>query len=268
MYALDKARVAAHLAQLEQRIEPDIDGEVDMRRLAHRLGEPLGDGRGLARVRSRAAHELGIARDIGRQPGARRHLHFTAQVAAGIDHGLELAGELLAAGAEDRTRLWKARHNAYFACLQLKPGSRSFTTDVCVPISRLAECITETIRDNYGADLAANSLRGTQNALTPRLGPQLPPGPTGGPMKQMASAAMVGAGDDTGTPGRQQRDERAAPMPDALGQLAGVPKSGPQPHALTGAVQRAMGLRRGRPLLMMDVAVPRDVDPAAAGIVI
>ncbi|MGB2817678.1 MAG: FAD-linked oxidase C-terminal domain-containing protein [Burkholderiaceae bacterium] len=56
---------------------------------------------------------------------------------------------------EERSRLWEARHNAYFACLQLKPGARSFTTDVCVPISRLAECITETIRDTAASTLPA-----------------------------------------------------------------------------------------------------------------
>jgi D-lactate dehydrogenase (cytochrome) len=56
---------------------------------------------------------------------------------------------------EDRTRLWSARHNAYFACLQLKPGSRSCTTDVCVPISRLAECIAETIKDTEASRLPA-----------------------------------------------------------------------------------------------------------------
>ncbi|UOD49206.1 FAD-binding oxidoreductase [Orrella daihaiensis] len=42
---------------------------------------------------------------------------------------------------EERSRLWTARHNAYFAGLQLRPGCRASTTDVCVPISRLAECI-------------------------------------------------------------------------------------------------------------------------------
>lgn len=46
---------------------------------------------------------------------------------------------------EERTRLWNARHMAYFAMLQLRPGCRSFTTDVCVPISRLAQCITQTM---------------------------------------------------------------------------------------------------------------------------
>lgn len=48
---------------------------------------------------------------------------------------------------EDRSRLWQARHDAYFACLQLKPGCRCFPTDVCVPISRLAECIDATYAD-------------------------------------------------------------------------------------------------------------------------
>ncbi len=47
---------------------------------------------------------------------------------------------------EDRNRLWTARHNAYFAGLQLRPGCRASTTDVCVPISRLAECIDEATK--------------------------------------------------------------------------------------------------------------------------
>ena len=45
---------------------------------------------------------------------------------------------------EDRTRLWQARHDVLFACLNLLPGSRGITTDVCVPISRLAEAIAAT----------------------------------------------------------------------------------------------------------------------------
>jgi len=43
---------------------------------------------------------------------------------------------------EERTRLWNARHNAYFACLQVRPGCRAISTDTCVPISRLADSIT------------------------------------------------------------------------------------------------------------------------------
>ena len=48
---------------------------------------------------------------------------------------------------EDRSRLWTARHNAYFALLQMRPGARAITTDCCVPISRLAECILDTKAD-------------------------------------------------------------------------------------------------------------------------
>jgi D-lactate dehydrogenase (cytochrome) len=51
------------------------------------------------------------------------------------------------AQAEDRNKLWAARHQAYFAGLQLRPGSRAVSTDVCVPISRLTECILATAAD-------------------------------------------------------------------------------------------------------------------------
>jgi len=48
---------------------------------------------------------------------------------------------------EDRNRLWSARHHAYFAGLQLRHGARAVSTDVCVPISRLTECMLETAAD-------------------------------------------------------------------------------------------------------------------------
>ena len=46
--------------------------------------------------------------------------------------------------AEDRSRLWQARHDGYHAARRLRPGAQAFATDVCVPISRLAECVTAT----------------------------------------------------------------------------------------------------------------------------
>ncbi len=48
---------------------------------------------------------------------------------------------------EDRSRLWQARHDAYYAALALRPGAKGMPTDVCVQISRLADCIAETQRD-------------------------------------------------------------------------------------------------------------------------
>ena len=71
----------------------------------------------------------------------------------------EIASELgggpfdWATKAEDRTRLWQARHDAYWAGRDLRKGAQAVATDVCVPISRLAECVTAT-----QADIAASRL--------------------------------------------------------------------------------------------------------------
>ena len=56
---------------------------------------------------------------------------------------------------EDRAALWRMRHNAYYACLALRPGCTAWVTDVCVPISRLAEAVEET-----RADIAASFIPG------------------------------------------------------------------------------------------------------------
>src|SRR5204862_2023942 len=70
---------------------------------------------------------------------------------AGVEEQSERFGEIareLGGGSfewavrpEDRTRLWQARHDAYWAARALRPGASAIATDVCVPISRLAECV-------------------------------------------------------------------------------------------------------------------------------
>jgi D-lactate dehydrogenase (cytochrome) len=60
-----------------------------------------------------------------------------------------------AARAEERSRLWQARHDAFWATMALRPGAKGIVTDVCMPISRLAECITAVQRDIAAAGLLA-----------------------------------------------------------------------------------------------------------------
>jgi len=73
----------------------------------------------------------------------------------------EIAAELgggpfdWATRAEDRTKLWQARHDAYWAGRALRPGTQAVATDVCVPISRLADCVAETQRDIEASRLVA-----------------------------------------------------------------------------------------------------------------
>jgi len=54
---------------------------------------------------------------------------------------------------EERTRLWTARHNAYFAAIQSRPGCRAISTDTCVPISRLADCLLESVSEAEASGL-------------------------------------------------------------------------------------------------------------------
>jgi D-lactate dehydrogenase (cytochrome) len=85
----------------------------------------------------------------GSDSGVREQAETVQQIAGGNGgHRFEWASH-----PEDRKKLWNARHNAFFAALQLKPGCKAVVTDVCVPISRLAECVTAT-----EADLQASSL--------------------------------------------------------------------------------------------------------------
>ena len=63
------------------------------------------------------------------------------------------AGFEWATTPEERTRLWTARHHAYFAGMQLKPGCRTVTTDTCVPISHLAECVVQASVEAEAAGL-------------------------------------------------------------------------------------------------------------------
>jgi D-lactate dehydrogenase (cytochrome) len=79
----------------------------------------------------------------GTEAGVAEQVEMVKAIASG--HG---GGEFRwATQAEDRNKLWQARHNAYYAALALRPGAKGMATDVCVPISRLADCVSETKRD-------------------------------------------------------------------------------------------------------------------------
>ncbi len=71
------------------------------------------------------------------------------EIAAGHGGG----GFAWATKPEERTKLWQARHDVFWAMATLRPGARAFATDTCVPISRLADCVEETL-----ADIAASGL--------------------------------------------------------------------------------------------------------------
>lgn len=85
----------------------------------------------------------------GSEAGVKEQAEMAQQIAH--EHGGE--DFQWATTPEERTRLWTARHRAYFAGLQMKPGCRTVTTDTCVPISRLTECISQAVADAEAAGL-------------------------------------------------------------------------------------------------------------------
>jgi D-lactate dehydrogenase (cytochrome) len=78
-----------------------------------------------------------------------------AQLAEEITVGFGARGFAWATGAEERNKLWRARHDAYWACLALKPGHQGIATDAIVPISRLAEAILGAKQDIEASGLSA-----------------------------------------------------------------------------------------------------------------
>ena len=87
----------------------------------------------------------------GTKAGTAEQIETISALAA--DHGG--SAFRFATRTEDRTRLWKARHNAYYAAKALKPGGFAFATDACVPLSRLAEAIAETRAEIAEAGMVA-----------------------------------------------------------------------------------------------------------------
>jgi D-lactate dehydrogenase (cytochrome) len=79
----------------------------------------------------------------GSPAGVKEQAELVQEIAS--DHG----GNAFewASTPEERTRLWTARHNAYFAAIQSRPGCRAISTDTCVPISRLADCLLDSVAE-------------------------------------------------------------------------------------------------------------------------
>ncbi len=87
----------------------------------------------------------------GTDAGVKEQAETMQQIAS--DHG---GGAFeWATKPEDRSRLWKARHNAYYAAMALSPGKQAFATDACVPISRLTDCVLESRADVEALGLVA-----------------------------------------------------------------------------------------------------------------
>lgn len=144
---------------------PDLEGAVNAVITTIQMGIPVARIELLDEVQMDACNRYSDM-DYPVQPTLFLEFHGSE---AGVKEQAETVGEICrehGAGdfrwttrPEERSKLWAARHDAAYAALSLRPGAKAWATDVCVPISRLAECILET-----KADIAAS------NMLAPLVG--------------------------------------------------------------------------------------------------
>ncbi|MBS0475156.1 MAG: FAD-binding protein [Proteobacteria bacterium] len=130
-----------------------LKGAVDTVVQAIQCGVPLGRVEILDALQIRAVNRWSKL-DYAELPTLFFEFHGTAN---GVAEQIELVravaegnggGEFLWSNLpEERSKLWRARHEAYYAAVNLRPGAIGWATDVCVPLSRLAECITQTRAD-------------------------------------------------------------------------------------------------------------------------
>lgn len=132
---------------------PDIEAAANATILTIQSGLPVARIELLDEVQIRACNAYSKL-SLEEKPTLFVEFHGTEQgVAEQAERFGDIAADLgggpfsWATKPEDRTKLWEARHNAYWASTALRPGAKGISTDVCVPISRLAECIAETKAD-------------------------------------------------------------------------------------------------------------------------
>ncbi|MFQ6018944.1 MAG: FAD-binding oxidoreductase [Kiloniellaceae bacterium] len=140
---------------------PTLEGTVNTVILTIQSGIPVARIELLDEVQMDAINRYAKL-DYAVQPTLFFEFHGTE---AGVREQSESVGEIAsgyggsnfrwATKAEQRSKLWQARHDAYYAALALRPGAKGWPTDVCVPISRLAECILETKQDIEDSGLLA-----------------------------------------------------------------------------------------------------------------
>ena len=139
-----------------------IEGAVDAVMLAIQTGIPLARVELLDDVQMKGMNIHNVDMNLPEKPHLFLEFHGSEagaaeQVGMFRDISDEFGGSDFqwATKAEDRNKLWKARHEAYYAAKALRPGSDGFVTDCCVPISKLAECIARTKREIEKSGLIA-----------------------------------------------------------------------------------------------------------------